>query len=91
MEQQLHSEPPPLATLRPDTPVAVAEAVGRALRKDPADRYPTAREFAAALGAGVSSVVVPERAAPPSRAGLWLLIAAAVAVLVLIGTLLVRR
>ncbi len=42
---------PPLATVRPDVPVAVAAAVERALAKEPADRWPTLQAFAEALRA----------------------------------------
>ncbi len=43
-------EPVPLATARrPDLPAAVDAVLARGLAKDPADRYPRARSFAAAL------------------------------------------
>jgi len=91
MEQQLHGHPPPLATLRPDVPPAVADAAARAMDKDPAQRYQTAREFATALGgAGVAPREAPRRAAP-SRSGVWLLIGAALALAVLAATLLLQR
>jgi serine/threonine-protein kinase len=38
-------EPTPLGELRPDLPEAVVEIVHRALRKDPAERFATAREM----------------------------------------------
>jgi serine/threonine protein kinase len=91
MEQQMQGEPTALETLRPDIPAAIARAIGRALHKDPADRYQTAREFAGALEAEGSPPVVIERPVPRLRVGLWLLLAAAVAVLVLVGTLLRGR
>jgi serine/threonine-protein kinase len=40
---------PSLRTVRPDVPVAIERAVGRALAKAPADRFPTASEFGDAL------------------------------------------
>jgi eukaryotic-like serine/threonine-protein kinase len=44
------TEPPPsVLELRPDCPPRVAAAVGRALEKDPADRFPTMDAFAAEL------------------------------------------
>ncbi len=44
------SEPPPSATQRrPDLPAGIDQVMARALAKAPADRYPTCREFAAAL------------------------------------------
>jgi serine/threonine-protein kinase len=43
-------EPPPrLRHLRPDLPLALDEAVARALKMNPRDRYPTAEAFAEAL------------------------------------------
>ena len=41
--------PPPLRELRPDVHPALEAAVARALQKDPAGRYGSAEEFAAAL------------------------------------------
>jgi hypothetical protein len=44
------TEPPPRAsTLRKDLPGWLDDAIERALRREPRDRYPTAKEFAAAL------------------------------------------
>jgi serine/threonine-protein kinase len=40
---------PSLRTVRSDVPVAIERAVGRALAKAPADRFPTASEFGEAL------------------------------------------
>jgi serine/threonine-protein kinase len=42
-------EPPSLRSLRPDVPEAVSAAVARAMEKDPAKRFASAAEFAAAL------------------------------------------
>ena len=42
-------EPPPLGELCPDLPGPLVEAVHRALEKDPAQRWPSASAFAAAL------------------------------------------
>ncbi len=44
---------PPLRTVRPDLPPTLEPAIVRALAKLPADRWPTTREFAAALDASV--------------------------------------
>lgn len=50
---------PPLTTVRPDVPPAIADVLTRALAKSPADRYASLATFAAALegaAAGVSAV-----------------------------------
>jgi TolB-like protein/tetratricopeptide (TPR) repeat protein len=51
--------PTPLRALRPGVPSALDSAVMRALHKVPADRYPSAEAFEAALGA-VTTAAVPE-------------------------------
>jgi len=45
---------PSLRTSDPEIPLFVERAVERALGKDPADRFPTASEFAAALTSGIT-------------------------------------
>lgn len=47
--QIVHTEPPSLADLSPSVPDAVARVLHRGLEKDPAKRFPTCSEFAAAL------------------------------------------
>ncbi|MCI0430317.1 MAG: serine/threonine protein kinase, partial [Rhodospirillales bacterium] len=49
--RHLHEPPPPLRIRRPNLPEAVEDAVATALAKVPADRFPTAAEFAEALRA----------------------------------------
>jgi serine/threonine-protein kinase len=44
-------EPTPLSEIRPDLPVELCDVIGRALAKNPADRFPTARAMRAALRA----------------------------------------
>jgi serine/threonine-protein kinase len=44
-------DPPPLRTVRPDLPESIERIVSKALRKDPAERFQTMEEFAAALRA----------------------------------------
>jgi serine/threonine-protein kinase len=56
----LTREAPPLDDLREDTPPAVAEAIAKALEKDPDKRFQTAEEFRGAL----------EAAAPATAPGL---------------------
>src|SRR3954452_8774538 len=47
--KHVSEEPPPLRSLRPDVHPRLEQAVGRALLKDPAQRYASADEFVAAL------------------------------------------
>ena len=47
--QVLNETPPDVRRLNVEVPAAVAAAVGRALEKDPGDRFQSAREFAQAL------------------------------------------
>jgi len=49
-EAHLNRQPQSLLRHRPDTPPAFDEAILRALEKDPAARFPSCEEFAAALG-----------------------------------------
>jgi formylglycine-generating enzyme required for sulfatase activity/pimeloyl-ACP methyl ester carboxylesterase/predicted Ser/Thr protein kinase len=59
----LRDAPPPLATLRPDVPAALAKAVTRALEKRPDDRFASAREMETELSAlsGSASAAGPPR------------------------------
>jgi serine/threonine-protein kinase len=50
MTAHLTEPPPPVSAARPDAPSAVGSALARALEKDPAARFQTAREFGDALG-----------------------------------------
>jgi serine/threonine-protein kinase len=45
----VHTQPEPLASLRPDVPERILSAVERALAKDPRDRYPDVAAFIAEL------------------------------------------
>lgn len=47
--KHLHQQPPSLRVVRPGVPASVQEAVTTGLAKVPADRFPTAGEFARAL------------------------------------------
>ena len=46
----LHEQPPPIAVLRPDVDPALAAVIERAMARDPAMRFPSARAMRAALG-----------------------------------------
>jgi serine/threonine-protein kinase len=60
MARHARGQPPSLGVLRPDVSEALQRAVGRALAKEPEDRFATASEFAEALRAGAR--VIPNGA-----------------------------
>ena len=47
--KQVFEDPPPIRDLRPEVSETMADAIHRALRKEPDDRFPTMEEFASAL------------------------------------------
>jgi glutamine cyclotransferase len=53
MYAHLEEDPPSLRVLRPDLPGGLDLALARALAKQPADRFPSAGDFARAVEAGV--------------------------------------
>ncbi len=55
IRKHLAEPPPQLTAVRPNVPASVAAAVQRALAKEPADRFATAGEFAAALAVGATT------------------------------------
>ena len=55
--KHVSEEPPPLRQLRPDLHPRLEQAVGRALLKDPAQRYASADEFIAALEQARQAIV----------------------------------
>ena len=70
----VHEPAPPLRKRVPDTPVGVEEVVARALRKQPAERFPTCGGFAAALERAFAGEVpttgqVTHAFAPPETSG----------------------
>jgi beta-lactam-binding protein with PASTA domain len=79
--KHVSEEPPPLRSLRPDVHPRLEQAVGRALLKDPAQRFASADEFIAALeqvraaiasgdnGAGTSTFVPVVADEPPDPRG----------------------
>jgi eukaryotic-like serine/threonine-protein kinase len=68
LTKQLTEAPPPLAQRRPDLPVEVSVTIDRALSKQPADRWPTAEDFARALeGATPLSVAAAGTPRPTER------------------------
>src|SRR3954462_11522834 len=59
--KHVSEEPPPLRSLRPDIHPRLEQAVGRALLKDPAQRYASADEFIAALEAARAAIATGDR------------------------------
>jgi serine/threonine-protein kinase len=55
--KHLNEPAPPVATLRPELPAKLAEAVDRCLAKDPAARLATGEDLAEAVGAALGTVV----------------------------------
>jgi len=77
MYAQLNEAPPRITARRPDLPAAIDGVLARALAKAPADRYPSCRDFAAAMRTALPAGDIrpqaarqqiagePRRAAPP--------------------------
>lgn len=59
----------PLANLRPDVPPAMTEAISRSISPDPATRFSSAEEMAAAMGPGVVGATHRYPAAAAAAAG----------------------
>ena len=68
LTQQLTETPPPLAQRRPDLPLVITSAIDRALSKQPAQRWPTAEEFARAIEGATppDPIAAPTRTATPT-------------------------
>ncbi|MFC9995267.1 serine/threonine-protein kinase [Nocardia sp. NPDC127526] len=62
---QLNDPPPPLATRRPGLPPALDGVLRRAMAKNPADRFATCSEFAAAAERALTPTEPTVVAAPP--------------------------
>ena len=93
MARRLVERPPSLAVVRPGLPPAVAAAVSRALSRNPADRFDTAAEFAAALSGRTEGGEPSEPPLPtPRRRWKWYGAIAALAVaLMAAGAVVARR
>jgi WD40 repeat protein/tRNA A-37 threonylcarbamoyl transferase component Bud32 len=64
---------PDLLALNPYVPPRIAAAIHQALNPNPAQRYPQAQDFAAALGAPITSPIIgPVPTPPPHDARAWL-------------------
>jgi len=82
----MSERPTSLRVLRDSVSPALDAAVTRALAKAPADRFPTARDFADALSAQVTAAP-----ATPMRRGRWAALAALVLLVAAGGVYLARR
>lgn len=51
LQKHLSEAPPPVESLRPETPASLAAVIARALAKEPGDRWPSASAMQDALGA----------------------------------------
>ena len=85
VRQHLTAPAPPVTQFRPAVPAPVAEALGRALAKNPADRFNPVDQFGTALHRPASAAA--EVATPPAAARRHLpwIAAAAVTLLILSG------
>ena len=68
VKAHLHKTPPPLKTLRRDVPLELVRVIERMMAKDPAQRYQTPAEVAAALApfASLGAAAAQEMAASSS-------------------------
>ena len=85
------ADAPSLTGQRRSIPVAVDQAVHRALERLPADRYATAAEFAAALESGVGQSAAAPRPARGRTRRLLIPIGAAAVALALVALALLRH
>jgi serine/threonine-protein kinase len=65
LAKHLQEPPPSVRVVRPTVPQPLQAALNRALAKIPADRFPTAEEFAAALEEGGRAPALQEAVATP--------------------------
>ncbi len=93
VHQHMAAEAPLVTTIRENVPLEIAGAVGRALAKTPADRFPTAAQFAEVLEAGRLGQKTGESAVARRRRVLtwqqWLATTASVVVVVAAAFLLI--
>ena len=63
------AEPRPIRDLNPDIPVALEDVIRRLMAKDPADRYPSAREVVQVLADELAEI--QGRSSRPSAGSIW--------------------
>ena len=97
--QTLNSEPDPIGTVRPDTPIALQEIIAKAMRKDPRERYQEIASMQAALQSLIGATPPGTSAQVPIRPPFWkrtwtfrtLVVASILALLAVAGVLLLSR
>ncbi len=57
--RHVYEKPTPLLDVAPSVPPALSDVVMRALSREPQDRYPSAEDFAVAIGTAASQVFAP--------------------------------
>ena len=68
IRKHMSVEAPPVSVVRPTVPERLSEAVARALAKAPVDRYQSAAELGAVVGAAQLGVATPRGGTVPVRA-----------------------
>jgi eukaryotic-like serine/threonine-protein kinase len=77
---------PHVRTVRENVPEAVDQAIIKALAKVPADRFPTAGDFTAALRGGIGYPTEPNRESRPRRPAVRLALVGGLALLAVAGS-----
>ncbi|MEP7324944.1 MAG: protein kinase [Gemmatimonadota bacterium] len=83
VRQHMVTTPPPITQFRPAVPPGVADALARALAKNPADRFNPVGQFATALSTPRTGTVEVTPATRPNRG---IAVAIAIAVVLIAGT-----
>ena len=91
VRQRLVADPPPITNLRPAVPAAVADALQRALARNPADRFNPVAQFSAAIESGATTAAAARAVRAPSKRGVWIGVAAAVVLVIAAGVAWSRR
>lgn len=88
----VNDDPVPVRELRRDVPVEVADAIHRALEKNPAKRFARIAEFAAALGSSPAGAPSSPRPEPGFRSRVsWIAGAAVVVLAVAVAAITILR
>jgi serine/threonine-protein kinase len=85
VRQHITAPAPPVTQFRPTVPVTVADAIGRALAKNPADRFNPVDQFGTALQLRTSTAAEVASSPAAARRHLPWIVAAAVTLVILSG------